>query len=130
MPLFDTDLTISDVSGLQAALDNKASIFPEAWQDLALASGWTLYAAGYTTPQCRKYTNGLIEAKGILKKSSALVANEIMCTLPAGYRPSEIMMLATWASGGTSRITIETGGAIRLNSGNAGGVGLSFFFGI
>jgi hypothetical protein len=68
--------------------------------------------------------------KGILKKSSTLVTNEIMCTLPVGYRPSEIMMLATWASGGTSRITVETGGAIRLNSGNASGVGLNFFFGL
>jgi hypothetical protein len=53
-----------------------------------------------------------------------------MCTLPVGYRKDEIMMLVTWASGGTSRITIETGGAIRLNSGNAGGVGLNFFFGL
>jgi hypothetical protein len=82
------------------------------------------------TAQCRKYASGLIEVKGILKKSSTLVSNEIMCTLPVGYRPSEIMMLATWASGGTSRITVEIGGAIRLNSGNVGGVGLNFFFGL
>jgi hypothetical protein len=68
--------------------------------------------------------------KGILKKSSTLVANEIICILPAGYRPSQIMMLSTWANNGTSRITVETGGAIRLNSGSAGGMGLHFFFGL
>ncbi len=103
---------------------------PGAWQDLSLSTSWSNYATGYTTAQCRKYTSGLIEVKGILKKSGTLTANEIMCTLPANYRPSEIMLLATWASGGTSRITVETGGVIRLNSGNAGGVGLNFFFGL
>jgi hypothetical protein len=40
------------------------------------------------------------------------------------------MMLSTWANNGTSRITVETGGAIRLNSGSAGGMGLHCFFGL
>jgi hypothetical protein len=124
------------IQGLKGDTGNKGDTgatpdpAPGAWQNLSLSTGWGNYATGYTTAQCRKYTSGLIEVKGILKKSSALVANEIMCTLPVAYRPSEIMMLVTWASGGTSRITIETGGAIRLNSGNAAGVGLNFFFGL
>jgi hypothetical protein len=130
MPLFDSSLSISNVLGLQTALDNKVSIFPEAWQDLALASGWSLYATGYTTAQCRKLTPTLIEVKGAIKKSSALVANEGVVTLPIGYRPAEIMLLATWASGGTSRIQVETSGVVRLVSGNNGGMGLNFLFGI
>jgi hypothetical protein len=128
MPLFDFILTIGDVLGLQAALDQKESNVIETWQDITLSTSWSNYASGYSTPQVRKYPNGLIEVKGVIKKSNALVTNEIICTLPTGYRPTEIMLLATWASGGTSRITVETGGAIRLNSGNAGGVGLNFFF--
>lgn len=103
---------------------------PGAWQDIPLSTSWGNYTVGYTTPQCRKYASGLIEVKGIVKKSGNLVTNEIMCTLPANYRPTEIMLLATWASGGTSRITVETSGVIRINSGNAGGVGLNFFFGL
>ncbi len=130
MPLFDTQLTISDVQGLQAALDDKVSGSPGTWQDLVLASGWTLYATGYTTPQCRKLTNGLIEVKGIIKKSTALVANEVMVTLPVGYRPTEIMLIATYASSGTSRLQIETNGAIKVLSGNNGGVGIGFVFGL
>jgi hypothetical protein len=130
MPLFDTDLTISDVSGLQAALNDKASVFPGTWQDLILVSGWTLYATGYTTPQCRKLANGLIEVKGVIKKSTALVFNEVIATLPVGYRPTEIMLIATYASGGTSRLQIETSGAIKVVSGNNGGVGIGFIFGL
>jgi hypothetical protein len=85
-------------------------------------------STGYNTPQVRKYPSGLIEVKGIIKKSLALVTNEIICTLPAGYRPIEIMLLTTWASGGTSRIQVETNGVIRLSSGNNSGVGLNFLF--
>jgi Collagen triple helix repeat (20 copies) len=121
---------IQGVKGDTGATGATPDPAPSAWQDLSLSTNWSNYATGYTTAQCRKYTSGLIEVKGILKKSSTLVTNEIMCTLPANYRPSEIMLLATWASGGTSRITVETGGAVRLNSGNSGGVGLNFFFGL
>jgi hypothetical protein len=125
---------IALIEGLQAALDAKSPTshthMPNTWQDLSLSTSWSNYASGYSTPQVRKYPNGIIEVKGIIKKSSALVANEIICTLPTGYRPTEIMLLATWASGGTSRIQIETGGAIRLNSGNNTGVGLNFLFSI
>jgi hypothetical protein len=130
MPLFDTYLTISDVSGLQAALDQKAKDVVDAWQDLPLSANWSNYAIGVTTPQSRKLLSNLVEVKGVIKKSTALVANEIITTLPVGYRPAEIMLLATWASGGTSRIQVEPSGVIRLVSGNNSGIGLNFFFGL
>jgi hypothetical protein len=130
MPLFDTYLTISDVSGLQAALDQKAKDVVDAWQDLPLSANWSNYAVGVATPQCRKLLSNLVEVKGVIKKSTALVANEIITTLPVGYRPAEIVLLATWASGGTSRIQVEPSGVIRLLSGNNSGVGLNFFFGL
>jgi hypothetical protein len=130
MPLFDAYLTISDVSGLQAELDQKAKNVVDAWQDLPLSANWSNYAIGFTTPQSRKLLSNLVEVKGIIKKSTALVANEIITTLPVGYRPAEIMLLVTWASGGTSRIQVEPSGVIRLLSGNNSGVGLNFFFGL
>jgi hypothetical protein len=58
---------------------------PGVWQDLSLSAGWSTYATGYTTAQCRKYTSGLIEVKGVIKKSSTLTTNELICTLPIGY---------------------------------------------
>ncbi|MCV3216028.1 phage tail repeat domain-containing protein, partial [Plectonema radiosum NIES-515] len=121
---------ISEISGLQAALDNKTSASPGAWQELPLASGWSLYATGFASPQCRKLVGDLIEIKGVIKKSTALVTNEIIATLPIGYRPLEIMLVTTFASGGTSRLQIEPNGAIKLLSGNSGGVGLGFIFGL
>lgn len=134
MPLFDTNFTVNEIDGLQNALNAKAAVnhdhLPQAWEDIPLASGWSNYGAGYVVPRCRKFMGDLIEVRGVIKKSTALVTNEIIATLPAGYRPSEIMLLATWASGGTSRIQIEPSGVIRLASGNSSGVGLSFLFGL
>ncbi|NEU76954.1 hypothetical protein PI95_031775 [Hassallia byssoidea VB512170] len=125
---------IALIEGLQAALDTKSPTnhqhLPTEWQNLSLSAGWSNYGIGYTVPQCRKFIGGLIEVKGVTKKSTALVANEIITTLPVGYRPSEIMLLATWAGGGTSRIQVEPSGVIRLASGNNSGVGLNFLFGL
>ncbi|MGI2903313.1 hypothetical protein [Tolypothrix sp. VBCCA 56010] len=59
-----------------------------------------------------------------------MVANEVVATLPAGYRPNEIIWLATYASGGTARWQVEPSGAIKLASGNNTSVGLSFLFGL
>jgi hypothetical protein len=115
---------------VQAALDQKAKDVVDAWQDLPLSANWSNYAIGFTTPQSRKLLSNLVEVKGVIKKSTALVANEIITTLPVGYRPAEIVLLATWASGGTSRIQVEPSGVIRLVSGNNSGVGLNFFFGL
>ncbi|MGI2907199.1 hypothetical protein [Tolypothrix sp. VBCCA 56010] len=65
-----------------------------------------------------------------LLETYALVTNEVVATLPSGYRPSEIIWLVTYASGGTSRLQVEPNGAIKLVSGNNSGVGLSFLFGL
>ncbi|MBW4480500.1 MAG: hypothetical protein KME54_27600 [Tolypothrix brevis GSE-NOS-MK-07-07A] len=117
-------------TGAKGEKGDTGSTAPGAWQNLTLATNWSNYATGYTTPQCRKLIGNLIEVKGMIKKSSALVANEIITTLPSGYRPTEIMLITTWASGGTSRLQIEPSGAIKLASGNNGGVSLSFLFGL
>ncbi|MBW4568049.1 MAG: hypothetical protein KME31_08500 [Tolypothrix carrinoi HA7290-LM1] len=132
MPIYNN--SEQEIEELQAALDTKAAVdhqhLPTAWQNLSLNTGWSNYGTGYTTPQCRKTIGDLVEVKGLIKKSTALVANEIITTLPVGYRPSEIMLLATWAGGGTSRIQVEPSGVIKLASGNSSGVGLNFFFGL
>lgn len=105
---------IADVSLLQAALDSKSAIdhqhSPGAWQNLSLISGWSNYATN-STPQCRKLIGDLIEVRGIVKKSSALVANEVIAALPINYRPSQTMLIATW--GGSIRVTnMDSQGAV------------------
>lgn len=134
MPLFDNEITIQEVANLQATLDEKAQINhahpPEVWQDIPLTSAWSNYATGFVTPQCRKLVGDLIEVRGTIKKSSATVANEIVATLPIGYRPLATMFFITWASNGYSRLQVDSNGVMRLISGNLGGLGLNFIFGL
>ena len=91
MPLHDETTFLSEIPGLQSALDLKALInhdhLPKEWQDIPLLSGWSNYATGYVTPQCRKLVGNLIEVRGTIKKSSAAVPNEVVATLPVDYRP-------------------------------------------
>jgi hypothetical protein len=92
---------ITDVSELQTALDAKAAIDhthpPETWQDIPLASSWSNYGTGYVSAQCRKLVGSLIEVRGTIKKSTTVVVNEVVATLPVGYRPSATMYFITWA---------------------------------
>jgi hypothetical protein len=92
---------IANVSGLQTALDAKAQInhthLPETWQDIPLASSWSNYGTGYASAQCRSFIGSLIEVRGTIKKSTTVVVNEVVATLPIGYRPSATMYFITWA---------------------------------
>ncbi|GAX41527.1 hypothetical protein NIES4075_25000 [Tolypothrix sp. NIES-4075] len=117
-------------TGATGAAGADASVVPGAWQDITLITGWSNYATGYTSPQCRKLIGNLIEVKGTIKKATTPLANEVIATLPVGYRPTEIMMLTTWASNGYSRIQVEPNGSIKLIAGVAAGAGLNFLFGL
>jgi hypothetical protein len=92
---------ISDVSGLQIVLSAKAAIDhthpPDTWQDIPLASSWSNYGTSYVSAQCRKLVGSLIEVRGTIKKSTTVVVNEVVATLPVGYRPSATMYFITWA---------------------------------
>jgi hypothetical protein len=100
-PLDHQHLSFADVSGLQTALDAKAAIdhnhLPETWQDIPLVSSWSNYGTGYVSAQCRKLVGSLIEVRGTIKKSTAVVVNEVVATLPIGYRPLATMYFVTWA---------------------------------
>lgn len=134
MPLFDDDFNISQVNGLQTALNGKADVshdhLPGTWQNISLVSGWSNYGTGFVTPQCRKLVGSLIEVRGTIKKSSTTVANEVVATLPIGYRPPATMFFITWASNGYSRLQVDSNGTMRLISGHNNGLGLNFIFGL
>jgi hypothetical protein len=117
-------------TGAQGIQGIPGTVTVGAWQNLSLFANWSNYLAGYSTPQYRLYSNGLVEVKGLVKKSSALISYDTIANLPSAYAPSETMLIATYASGGTSRLQIETSGAIKVVSGNTGGVGINFIFGL
>jgi len=130
MPLFDTNITISEVLGLEAALNSKAAL-PEAWQDLVLATNWTNNGGNFSTAQCRKITGSLIEVKGTIKKLSSLVAGETVATLPTGYSPTKDSYFLTWNNNGYCRLLLGSDGTIKITATSANAlIALSFMFGL
>jgi hypothetical protein len=116
-------------TGPQGVQGEPTSTAPQAWQDIPLVSGWSNYAIGFVNPQCRKLVGNLIEVRGTIKKSSAVVPNEV-ATLPIDYRPPATMFFITWASNGYSRLQVDSNGAMKLISGNNAGLGFNFIFGL
>lgn len=132
----DHQHAIAQVQGLQAALDDKSPAShqhqPGAWQNLQLSLNWRNFNPGYATPQCRKITEHLIEVKGVIKKTTNTIGDEVLVTLPQGYRPAEMIFVITWSGTSTimSRLLVEPSGAVKFHSGNGSGVGLNFIFGL
>lgn len=125
---------IALIEGLQTALNAKSSTnhthTPEAWQILPLLSGWSAYSTTTPLPQCRKYLN-FVEVKGTIKKASSMTANELILTLPIGYRPSDTKYFCTFNVNGYCRLQLDPDGTVKASITTANiVVGLDFIFGL
>lgn len=90
----------------------------DLWTDIPLTNGWSSYGGGFTTPQFTKSSNGTVFLKGIVTGGST-GANDVIGTLPEGYRPSNRLVYAVGAGGYTNgRLDVDSDGSIRFYSGN------------
>ena len=132
------DTGAAGAQGIQGAKGDKGdtgaagvspSLTPEAWQDLVLATNWS--QSSTATAQYRKLLGNLIEVKGLITKSSALVAGEVVATLPAGFRPTQIRYFICYGSNSYSRIQLDPTGQIKVTiAGSNFSAGLDFIFGL
>lgn len=64
----------------------------EPWKPLAFAADWSNYSTGasaYLVAQYRKDQQGRVHLRGLVKKDVGVpVADDVIATLPPGYRPS------------------------------------------
>lgn len=91
----------------------------------AFATGYRAYQTGtgtpgvtFALPQFRRI-NGVVYLRGIIEKSSAVVAGEAMFTLPVGYRPAKQAILVTISNSALSRVDVLSTGAVTIQIGNA-----------
>lgn len=104
----------------------------EAWKDLALTAFVSAYGAGFVNPSYRKNPYGLVSVRGLikLKTPGEPVGDVDLATLPAGYRPSGMIVDIGWASmvGGEERpirINVRPDGRIQARTGESGAVYVS-----
>jgi len=125
------DIGATGTAGAQGVQGLPGSTTPEAWQDLVLATNWTNNGGNSSTAQCRKIVGSLIEVKGTIKKSTALVAGEIVATLPAGYAPTKDSYFITWNNNGHCRLQLGSDGTIKVTATSVNTlIALSFMFGL
>jgi hypothetical protein len=122
-------------AGASSYLSLQANFYPSSytgWTNLVLQNSWVSYGSGYAAPQYTKASDGLVSLKGLIK-SGTVTGDTILATLPAGFRPGARVLYNGISSNGTatySRIDIDSGGSIRIETGYNGWLsldGMSFY---
>jgi hypothetical protein len=91
------------------------------WLPLNLGNNWTSYLSTYAPASYTKTSNGVVVVKGLLKRGGTPVANEVIATLPAGYRPEATLLFGnTTNSNVAGRVDVGDNGDIIFRSGSAG----------
>jgi len=70
----------------------------------AFQNGWQNYGGAFTPVGFRKDPTGRVLIKGMMNKAGGnFIANEVLFTLPPGYRPVEQMMMSARCNGGSAQ---------------------------
>lgn len=89
---------------------------PATWTACPMSNSWTTYT-GYPTLAYTKTSTGTVMMSGFFMKTAAPVADETMCTLPSGYRPTKRLIFQAAGGGGAARVDVLTTGEVRYETG-------------
>lgn len=96
-------IAISDVTGLQAALDYG---YPDAaWAAPTLAAAWSNVGAGFVTARYMR-RGGVVFTQGVVKRTGQPSNGDLLFTLPVGFRPSMAIILDFAAVAGMARCNL------------------------
>jgi len=99
-----------------------------SWLVCPLQNGWVDYGAGYASSGFTKTSNEVVYFKGLIK-SGTVTSGTVLCTLPVGYRPTDVLVFLTGTSGSPegapARIDVYPNGNVTVNYGtNTGWIDL------
>jgi hypothetical protein len=89
-----------------------------AWQTISLLSGWTNYGGSWGTPRYRKLPTGIVMTEGLVSNGSP--AGNLF-QLPAGYRPSQELIMNQFCNAGTTRLDIGADGSCSFQNQSTAG---------
>lgn len=117
-----TRLATALLDGLMSAGD-KALVnqlgTDSGWQGLSYAANWSDFGAGFPAGAYKIDELGVVNLKGLVKKSSAIALPDTIATLPVGARPATTHCFTYAYSGGVGEIRVNPSGAIFLQSGGS-----------
>lgn len=116
--LIDQRLRGSDLAVLIRQLQS-----PEPWHvvgatgEPAFQSGFSNYGGGYSTAAFCRMPDGTVRLKGTFKNAGSAVTSAIF-TLPAGYRPLEILSFPAQCNNAFGEVRVTSAGGIAVVVGN------------
>lgn len=98
----------------------------------ALQNSWVAFAVGTSTLKYIKSSDGMVHVLGVIKNGTT-ANGTLIATLPAGFRPTEILRVGIMVNNaGTPQLaemTVESDGSLRINFVLASGqVNINFHF--
>jgi hypothetical protein len=93
--------------------DTLSSKTQSAFQELTLVNSWVNYGLGHRTAQVRKYDNGDVMVRGVIKSGNTNL-DTVITTLPDGMRPA-LPELFTVSCFNTSTNT-KTSAILKINT--------------
>ncbi len=96
-----------------------------SWSSFSLQNSWSDYGAGYQANGYRKTTSGVVQLKGLIKRTGTPTLGEVIAVLPASYRPTASLFFpASTNPNVAGRITVDSSGNVILQNGDAGWISL------
>jgi hypothetical protein len=89
------------------------------WQAPAYNANWADFGAGQAVGGYKFDALGRVVLKGLVKKAVALVANDAIFALPAGYRPTNEHIFACASAAGYTEIRAQPGGNVYIVAGGS-----------
>jgi hypothetical protein len=131
-PIVNTGSDTNPVIGIAAATTAAAGSLSAAdkilinqlgtdsgWQALSYAANWSDFGAGFPAGSYKIDELGMVNLKGVFKKSIAIVAGETIATLPVGARPTTTHMFPFTYGSNVGELRVAPGGAITVQRGGA-----------
>ncbi|MNH49901.1 hypothetical protein D3C73_14940 [compost metagenome] len=102
------------------ATSNPATLAVSTWASPTYLNGYSDYGNSYSPFGYTKTSTGVVLLKGMVQKSSPVVAGDVIGVLPDGYRPNGTLIFETSTNSNVpSRVDVASNGEIRVQSGNA-----------
>lgn len=103
---------------LNTPLKAGGGIITEDWNTPTLQNGWVWYGAPFASPAYKKDPQGFVHIKGLVRSGTG----STIFTLPPGYRPAEVLHIASQANLALALVRIDN------VSGNVDATGSNVWF--
>lgn len=111
-------ITNAEMAANAAIADSKLAFTIPPWIAVTYAANWSTFS-GAEAVSYRKYASKMVQLSGVASKIIGLINNDLICTLPVGFRPDRLARFIIYGSSAagtltTAFLTISTAGEVRL----------------